>query len=377
MGVTLPPGSGAKLGPGDDPYRMYYLVAFWLEAILFGIYSFLYAGTLYVFSQKTIRGNGAAIIISLGGNTVLFGLAVIHNSVNVYQMIHAYALQPDDAPSTAPNDFLSNYGNWDTFGQGIILSLIIWVGDLLGIYRCWVIWNRSYWVTIVPLILFTASVVLTSFAMYWWRDQDRISASIMGPIFKSISPVNIVLNCLTTGMIAYRIWRQREESRKAGLSVTSGMDLLTAVRIVIESALIYTLEMFLSIILFTVGHPSVLVVHHTLAPTIGRCLIVSIGPSSLKVYPAGIVFALIAIRSHVANHRTRSVHITSEIQSPWPQNSRLRASVDLNSLNENQAGTMRIRSFAVDDDEQWGGAIGKSIAEGQSMGRPLGVHSPN
>lgn len=359
MGVTLPPGSGTKLGPGDDPYRMYYLVAFWLEAILFGIYSFLYAGTLYVFSQKTIRGNGAAIIISLGGNTVLFGLAAIHNSVNVYQMIHAYALQPDDAPSTAPNDFLSNYDNWDTFGQGIILSLIIWVGDLLGIYRCWVIWNRSYWVTIVPLILFTASVVLTSFAMYWWRDQDGISASIMGHIFKSISPVNIVLNCLTTGMIAYRIWRQREESRKVGLSVTSGMDLLTAVRIVIESALIYTLEMFLSIILFTVGHPSVLVVHHTLAPTIG------------------IVFALIAIRSHVANHHTRSVHITSEIQSPWPQNSRLRASVDLNSLNGNQAGTMRIRSIAVEDDEQWGGAIGKSIAEGHSMGRPLGVHSPN
>ncbi|KAF5315867.1 hypothetical protein D9611_004942 [Ephemerocybe angulata] len=331
-----------------------------------GIYSFLYAGTLYVFSQKTIRGNGAAIIISLGGNTVLFGLAAIHNwialttspgpsAVNVYQMIHAYALQPDDAPSTAPNDFLSNYDNWDTFGQGIILSLIIWVGDLLG--------PVSVRLSPLPFMILgltpTTTPVLTSFAMYWWRDQDGISASIMGHIFKSISPVNIVLNCLTTGMIAYRIWRQREESRKVGLSVTSGMDLLTAVRIVIESALIYTLEMFLSIILFTVGHPSVLVVHHTLAPTIG------------------IVFALIAIRSHVANHHTRSVHITSEIQSPWPQNSRLRASVDLNSLNGNQAGTMRIRSIAVEDDEQWGGAIGKSIAEGHSMGRPLGVHSPN
>ncbi|KAJ3527555.1 hypothetical protein NMY22_g9746 [Coprinellus aureogranulatus] len=57
---------------------------------------------------------------------------------------------------------------------------------------------------------------------------------------------------------------------------------MTILRIIVESALIYTVVMLTITILYYVGHPSQVIVQHMVPPVVG------------------IVFVLIAVRTHVA-----------------------------------------------------------------------------
>jgi hypothetical protein len=85
-----------------------------------------------------------------------------------------------------------------------------------------------------------------------------------------VFPINLVQNIMTTGLIAYKIWSQYRESRESGLTVPSGLNLLRIVRIIVESALIYTVEMFALIILFYKAHAGIVVVQYILPPSIGE-----------------------------------------------------------------------------------------------------------
>lgn len=52
--------------------------------------------------------------------------------------------------------------------------------------------------------------------------------------------------------------------------LSSNNDLLTIVRIIVESAAIYTIETTVMIILFYKEHPGLVIVQHLLAPSIGK-----------------------------------------------------------------------------------------------------------
>ncbi|KAF5315866.1 hypothetical protein D9611_004943 [Ephemerocybe angulata] len=332
MSATLPPGSALTLATNDE-LQMYYLVAYWVEAILFGVYTFLYGITVYVSSKTRMKDNVTAFIISFGGNTTLFGLALIHNSLSVYRITKAFGLHGGDTAqaAAAPAMFLVNFKNWEAFAQVLIILIIIWIGDLLGIYRCWVIWSRSYWVTLLPLALVMYSIVLNSMSIHWLPDQTRISPSIMKHVIEAALPINLCINALTTGLIVYRIWGTHKESREAGLVVMSGTDLFTVMRIIIESAAIYTFGTFVSIVLFLVNHPSIQIMHQALAPSVG------------------IVFALIAIRAHTASHHNRTIHITSQLaRLPWPKSGSPASPHSPDRLHH-RTGTPSTRSLVVED----------------------------
>ncbi|KAF6763893.1 hypothetical protein DFP72DRAFT_1163798 [Ephemerocybe angulata] len=327
MGAVLPQGSGGL------EYQPYYLVAYWIEAILFGVYTFLYGITVYVYSKKRMKDNVIAFIISFGGNTTLFGLALIHNSLSVYRITKAFGLHGGDTAqaAAAPAMFLVNFKNWDAFAQALILLIVIWIGDLLGIYRCWVIWSHSYWVTLLPLALVMFSIVLNSMSIYWLPDQTRISPLIMQYVIKATLPTNLCINALTTGLIVYRIWGTHKESRQAGLVAMSGMDSFTVMRIIIESAAIYTFGTFVSIVLFLMNHPSIEIMHQALVPSVG------------------IAFALIAIRAHTASHHHRTIHITGQLaRFPWPESGSPASPHSPDRLHH-RTGTLSTRSLVVED----------------------------
>jgi hypothetical protein len=86
-----------------------------------------------------------------------------------------------------------------------------------------------------------------------------------------VYPVNLSQNILTTGLIAYRIWCQHRESRACGLSQLSNpLNLTSLIRIIIESALIYTLHILILFILDLISHPAQVILHATLIPSIGQ-----------------------------------------------------------------------------------------------------------
>ena len=84
-----------------------------------------------------------------------------------------------------------------------------------------------------------------------------------------IYPVNLAQNILTTGLIAVKIWRQHLVSRASGLYLASNWNLLTILRIIVESALVYTVQQVVLCVLYFLRHPAQVIIHATLVPSIG------------------------------------------------------------------------------------------------------------
>ncbi|KAF5311205.1 hypothetical protein D9611_013000 [Ephemerocybe angulata] len=251
------------------------------------MYCFLYITTMVLVSRKKARERGSTII-SVVGNTILFGLALFHNSLNVYRFIKAYAQQPEDAPFTAPVDYLLDYIIWDGYAYPVILHLSTWTGDLLAVLDC-----------LESQILGRGAVNGTGVtSIYWFRHPTKISDHVMGYIFRTTLVLNLGGNTLTTGLIAFRIWNQHMKSRRAGIYMSSGVNLITLLRIIVESASIYTLEQLLLIALFYTGHPAIIIVQYASIPS------------------TGIVFMLIAIRTHEAVRGQGSKAAASQFEIP-------------------------------------------------------------
>ena len=43
-------------------------------------------------------------------------------------------------------------------GAGLLISLTEFVGELILIYRCWVLWSKNYWVVLLPTLAAIASL---------------------------------------------------------------------------------------------------------------------------------------------------------------------------------------------------------------------------
>ncbi|TFK21665.1 hypothetical protein FA15DRAFT_707017 [Coprinopsis marcescibilis] len=215
----------------------------------------------------------------LMGTVVLFVLISMYNVLEFYQ----YALE-FGVHSQLPRVPISHYfarKDWRSPAESFIFYLIVWTADALIIYRCYIVWQRSWKVVILPCLLLLVSIGTNSAILAWRIDRTTLTWKQLGPIVASNYPVNIALNCITTGLISFHIWRGHVASRKAGL-MSAGVNLSTVLRIVIESASIYTVQQFILLVISYLGHPA---------------QFLFFGP---VVSSIGIVFLLVVIRTHAA-----------------------------------------------------------------------------
>lgn len=111
----------------------------------------------------------------------------------------------------------------------------------------------------------------TNAALFFWFTHPNVEsptgvARWMGTVY----PFAFAQNIITTGMIAFKIWRQHRRSVDSGVISHSSLDLLTVMRIIIESAMIYTLQLLILIILFPLHSLAQLIVQNAVIPSIGE-----------------------------------------------------------------------------------------------------------
>lgn len=93
----------------------------------------------------------------------------------------------------------------------------------------------------------------------------------MNRLFKITYPLNTFQNVLTTGLIAFRLHRDYKKSTRAGFnSAQSRFGYIAVMRIIVESALVYTVLQVVMTILWSIDHPSIVIVQHMIPPSIGK-----------------------------------------------------------------------------------------------------------
>ncbi|KDR70198.1 hypothetical protein GALMADRAFT_103355 [Galerina marginata CBS 339.88] len=303
-------------------------VGVWVEALLYGIYTCLFFEAFYVILKRRSRLVNSANVF-LAGTLVMYLLATAHMVVNLYRFIRAFVLHLNPQ---GPFYYLFDFSRWDNLVHNSMLCIMTWLGDGLVIYRCYIIWDRKIWVTILPVILLILSISSNVALLFWFTHPGSQTETEILQWMATIYPFAFAQNTLTTGMIAFKIWRQHHASTTVGIRSSSRLDLLGVMRIVIESAMVYTLQLLILIILFPLHHNAQLILQSAVIPSIG------------------IVFVLIAVRVQFSRSRALFGETAMSTMPPWLD---VDTSTRVSSLDLGQRGSQpSVLMHGLGDDAQ-------------------------
>ncbi|TFK22697.1 hypothetical protein FA15DRAFT_557122, partial [Coprinopsis marcescibilis] len=236
--------------------------------------------------RKTTSDRFASRVF-LVGVTTSFILISLHNGICAYRMDVAYSLETRLNPKETIRIF-QDFNRWERSSTTILSPIIRWVGEALITYRCYLVWGRIYRVAVIPALISLTSIVVTSLNLKWFADPNFLNPIAIRHILGAVYPLNLAHSIITTGLIAYKIHQSYTQTRRAGLhrygsnGVLSSLSLIALLRIVVESAAVYCVHVFLLTVFYFVGY------HH------GSALV-----QHLLVPVTGIAFALVAIRTHL------------------------------------------------------------------------------
>jgi len=141
-----------------------------------------------------------------------------------------------------------------------------------------------------------------SILLFVWNSTQFTTFLQIQPAIDVTYPLIFAQNVLTTSLIAWKIWKQHRESAGAGL-VDHGTapTLMRVIRVIVESAALYTLQLLIVIILYFSGHPAQWILQLTIFPSMGR------SPDSLWNCPnstvlPGMIFVIMAVRLHLVQN---------------------------------------------------------------------------
>ncbi|KAF9472175.1 hypothetical protein BDN70DRAFT_887288 [Pholiota conissans] len=243
-------------------------------------------------------------------------------TIGFYRIILAYVL-----PGATGWILFFNFKNWGTFANSLVVCLHFRLGDILVIYRCYCIWRKNLIVIIIPLMLLAASTGINIFVLVWFVNPSKYSRHAEITTLNMMYPLSLAQNIVTTGLITFKIWNQHRASTIHGtIDRSSRLTLIKIARIIIESAMIYTGQMFVLVVLYFCHNTFQFIVQSAVIPSLG------------------IVFVLIALRVHSAGKKTTETDTSiCFLPSRWfsdagpSQNNRGSTSLTLN-VSKNKSG---------------------------------------
>ncbi|KIK66378.1 hypothetical protein GYMLUDRAFT_120742, partial [Collybiopsis luxurians FD-317 M1] len=220
--------------------------------------------------------------------------------LEVVRHLEAFVTSPE-----GPVAKFTNLLDWINIFKGIDIVVQALIGDALLIYRCWLIYNESWAVISVPLVLWigvTASTIVAFILQVKSGPSITLENSILLPTFHVFWLSTITLNILTTSLIVYRIWKihreTREIARNSILAASSSANrpsyLTNTIRVMIDSGVLNT---SMSLITF--------------ATYLSRSNSIYI-TSDVVIEVSGIAFDLIIIRA-AAFTRSQQVQTTQSL----------------------------------------------------------------
>ncbi|KAJ2931461.1 hypothetical protein H1R20_g5577, partial [Candolleomyces eurysporus] len=233
---------------------------------------------------------------------LMFLTATFHEFITTYRLLRAYGWIL--GPLGTPISYYRQNLYWDNHAHSAMIGIMIWLGDALVIYRCYIIWGQKLYVIAVPLLLLLVKMGFNITLDVWFGNTFTSYENIL-PIIEAVYPINFAQNVLTTGLIAYKIFRQHRTSKSIGLTVSHRISLIQVMRIIVESALLYTFELMLLIILSFSKSPVQYVVQAAIIPSVGEY------PSfRIDHLPVFCLYFHLVTRHRVLAHRTPSAHGT-------------------------------------------------------------------
>ncbi|KAI0741248.1 hypothetical protein C8Q80DRAFT_124870 [Daedaleopsis nitida] len=130
-----------------------------------------------------------------------------------------------------------------------IFVLVQLVLDSFVNYRCWVVWQKNYWVIAFPVLLSFISSGCGFFKVWSFSGLPNQSPASQVAWIKAFLSLSLIANALATSLLAFRIWFTDRNTHNAIPGHTSSF--LPIARIVLESGMMNAAYLFAEMMVIT------------------------------------------------------------------------------------------------------------------------------
>ncbi|KIK46125.1 hypothetical protein CY34DRAFT_65020, partial [Suillus luteus UH-Slu-Lm8-n1] len=215
------------------------------EAFLYGVYCVLFITSIVILFKRD-RVSHRVILVA---NCLLFATSTAHFATVFNHLYIALEHSPfsefeDETP--------------ELMGANLLSSVVNLLGDLLLVYRCWLVWGKNFYVIVLPLltalggfgcILPIPSLVLSI------NPTASVPPAETVPLTTAGYALPLCTNIMVTGLIAGRIWYLSripivdEYGKPAMLKIAAGR---RPMMLIIESGALYTVIQLIFVVLVAI-----------------------------------------------------------------------------------------------------------------------------
>jgi len=231
---------------------------------------------LLTWKRSGPRINCILVGVSLG----IFALATAHLLIVLSRAQQAFIFQRDSPGG--PVVYFNNLQSGLEVSQASSQVAISIIGDGMVIYRVWVVYNRNFWVLALPILSYIGTTICSVASVVYIGKASSVDTPFYLPQLEIWLPaffgMTFATSVLCSILIAGRLWYIHKWVHIGGTTNT----LKAVLRIVIESASIYSLTMLIYLGTYVAKSNVSIIFGDMVSPVIG------------------IAFSLITIRVHNA-----------------------------------------------------------------------------
>ncbi|KAJ7266319.1 hypothetical protein C8J57DRAFT_1718195 [Mycena rebaudengoi] len=213
--------------------------------MLYGVYVVTLGIAARVLFSADCRIHPSINWITVGMSVVLFANATLYVALEMHMSVRAFILYTGPG---GPSDIFMSASHWETYVRLLCVGLQSLIGDAILIYRCWMVYSRSWHIVALPFVLWLTDIACLFRRIYLLSTLPLglVTTGKLYPWGVAFWTLTICINISTTLLIVLRIWRVDNEmiqsqlpsgSRKRDIPRTP---LGRAMRHIIESGLLYT-----------------------------------------------------------------------------------------------------------------------------------------
>ncbi|KAI0753230.1 hypothetical protein C8Q80DRAFT_1096937 [Daedaleopsis nitida] len=226
-----------------------YLIGGWLESCLWGLFTLLFALSMYSIYKK--RHENALRRFTTISIVVLYILATAHISIGLVRLINAFIRQRD---TVGPVEYLADISVPLNVAKDWFYITNLFVGDLVVVWRLCVVWGRNGWIAVFPVILVLGELVAGYGAIIQWiLPNPSLDSSVQWGT--AMFAMSMATNTSVTAVIAARIWYvdiytilSKRGSSNPGMQ--GGIRYHRLILLLLESGAFITLAKIIEFILF-------------------------------------------------------------------------------------------------------------------------------
>ncbi|KAJ3972865.1 hypothetical protein EV361DRAFT_106699 [Lentinula raphanica] len=198
------------------------IVGLFMESVTYGIFfttflmclhGLLYSPTHRFHLKPYFKINYRMLLAAL----LMFTFASLDVAFGLRHNINAFVTMNGDGNGVENAEkVFGDVGNWLNVMKFVDYVAQTFVGDIILIYRCYLVWDRTWYIILPSVLLCLAETVCGCMVAAIEASPESggsLNSSTISPFITSMLSITLATTILTTSLIVFRLWNVQSQSQ--------------------------------------------------------------------------------------------------------------------------------------------------------------------